>query len=100
MDWLWNSAVHFALGMVPTWAWIVIAGVAIGWAWRVFGWQGVVGGVAAAVTLGAYRQGWRDRDADKAPVVPVDRPQAPAKPNQPRRKIKTVMDFLNEWRSR
>jgi hypothetical protein len=56
MDWLLN----WLLGSVPAWVWIVLAGVALGWAWKVFGWQGVVGGLLAVLTLGAYRQGWRD----------------------------------------
>lgn len=89
MSWL----VDFMLSSIPTWAWIVIAGVAIGACWRAFGWQGVVGGLAAIVTLGAYRQGWRDRDKGKAPLVPVPRPV------QDRRKAKTVVDFLKEWQS-
>lgn len=56
MDWL----IAFLLSWVPAWVWIV----AIGWAWKVFGWQGVAGGLLAVLTLGAYRQGWRDRDSD------------------------------------
>lgn len=61
MDWLLN----WVLGSVPVWVWIVAAGVAIGWAWKVFGWQGIVGGLAAALTLGAYRQGWK---AGRGPI--------------------------------
>lgn len=56
MDWL----LSWLLGSVPAWVWIVVAGVALGTAWRVFGWQGIVGGLLAVLTLGAYRQGWRD----------------------------------------
>lgn len=62
MEWIWNGLVGFVLGSIPTWVWFIAAGVAIGWAWKTFGWQGVLGGLAAVVTLGAYRQGWRDRD--------------------------------------
>lgn len=88
MNWLFD----FLLAAVPTWAWIVIAGVAIGACWRAFGWQGVVGGALAIVTLGAYRQGWRDRDANKPPLVPIPQPRpVPGK-------VKTVVDFLREWR--
>lgn len=54
MDWI--------LGTVPWWVWALAAGALIGLAWRVFGWQGMVGAVVAVLTLGAYRQGWRARD--------------------------------------
>lgn len=88
MDLIWS----FIWGAIPTWVWIVIAGVALGACWRTFGWQGVVGGLAAVVTLGAYRQGWRDRDTDKPPLVPVRVERLPP------RKVKTVVDFIKEWR--
>lgn len=62
MDAIREWAVWLVLGWVPWWAWVIVAGVLIGWTWKVFGWQGVVGGIAAALALGSYRQGWRDRD--------------------------------------
>lgn len=95
IDWLWNSLVSFALGAIPTWVWIIVAGVAIGWAWKQFGWQGVLGGLLAILTLGAYRQGWRDRGDGKPPVVPVDPIRPPQPAPVPRRKRRTLIDILN-----
>lgn len=91
MDWI----IHFLLGWVPAWAWIIIAGLALGWAWRMFGWQGIVGAGLAILTLGAYRQGWRDRDADKPPLVPIEDYEEPLAP-PPRRKRNpwSVVDII------
>lgn len=97
MDWLWKTALNVLLGWVPTWAWIILAGLVIGWAWKTFGWQGVFGGVIAVLTLGAYRQGWRDRGEGKAPIVPPAPPPRP-QPTQSRpapRKIRTLWDIIN-----
>lgn len=95
MEWLWNGFVSLVLGMVPTWVWIIVAGLAIGWAWKTFGTQGVIGALVAIVTLGAYRQGWRDHGAGKAPIVPVKPVRPPAPSPAPRKKHRTVMDILN-----
>lgn len=95
-DWLWDTIVGFVLGTIPVWAWIIIAGLLVGWAWKTFGTQGIVGALVAIVTLGAYRQGWRDRGEGKPPIVPVEplRPPTPASaPTRKRRK--TLMDILN-----
>lgn len=75
LDWFTSGFVSWGLGVVPTWVWVVAAGLAIGWAWRVFGWQGIVGALAAVVTLGAYRQGWRDRGGED--VVGRSHPDRP-----------------------
>lgn len=72
IEWLWNGLVGFILGAIPTWVWVIAAGVGIGWAWKTFGWQGVAGGVMAVITFGAYRQGWRDRGAGKKPLAPIE----------------------------
>lgn len=92
MDWLLN----FLLGWVPVWVWVIAAGLLLGWAWKTFGWQGVVGAGLAVLTLGAYRQGWRDRDADNPPMVPIEdyeEPLAPP-PARKRRNIWSVQDIL------
>lgn len=91
MDWLWNVV----FGYVPTWAWIVIAGLLLGWAWKTFGWQGLVGALAAVVTLGAYRQGWRDHDAGKPPLVPTeDYEEQLAPPPRRKRNPWSIQDIL------
>lgn len=99
MGWLWETIVGFVLGAIPLWVWVIIAGLAIGWAWKTFGTQGVVGALVAVLTLGAYRQGWRDRGEGKTPIVPVEpikRPTVAPQPQpRPRRKIRTVWDILN-----
>ena len=51
IDWL--------LGILPWWAWALAAGAALGLAWRVFGWQGMLGAAVAVMSFGAYRQGWK-----------------------------------------
>jgi hypothetical protein len=95
MDAIWHFVLSFALSTVPTWVWIVVGGVLIGAAWRTFGWQGVVGGALALLTLGAYRQGWRDRDAQKPPLVPVEDYERPIAGEVKKPRRKTLMDILN-----
>jgi hypothetical protein len=95
MDWLWNGFTSLILGAIPTWVWVIVAGLALGWAWKTFGTQGVIGALVAIVSLGAYRQGWRDRDAGKAPIVPVEPLRPPAAPPVPSKKHRTLMDILN-----
>ncbi|WDR03612.1 hypothetical protein PSQ19_05960 [Devosia algicola] len=63
MDWL----ISIAMGFVPWWVWIIIAGATIGAAFKYLGWQGVLGAAIAVLTLGAYREGWRSRDRYKPP---------------------------------
>lgn len=96
MDSIRDWIVWLVLGWVPWWAWVIVAGVAIGWAWKVFGWQGVAGGLLAVLTLGAYRQGWRDGRAGRETVatkpIEMPRPQTKAPPPKKRR---TLMDILN-----
>lgn len=57
--------VEWLLSLVPWWVWLVLAAVAIGAVWRVFGWRGAVAAAAAllpmlgcrwAVNLGAERE--------------------------------------------
>lgn len=91
IDWVWS----FLWGMIPTWVWVVIAGVLLGAAWRTFGWQGVIGGLLALLTLGAYRQGWRDRDASKPPLVPFEDYERGIVEEAPRKRRRTLMDIIN-----
>lgn len=92
LDWLTNAA----FGFVPTWVWVVAAGLLIGWAWRTFGWQGIVGALAAVVTLGAYRQGWRDRDSRDSDVIGKRHPVTgdPVVGRAPPSKRRTLVDIL------
>ena len=95
-EWLWNALIGFALGAIPLWVWVIVAGLAIGWAWRTFGWQGIVGAGIAILTLGAYRQGWRDRGEGKQPIVPpAGHAQAP-KPRPVRRPHPTLAEGLRK----
>ena len=95
MDFLWHGFLNFVLGAIPVWVWIIVAGLAIGWAWKTFGWQGVVGALAAIVTMGAYRQGWNDRGQGKAPIVPVEPIRTPVVTPAPRKRRRTLMDIPN-----
>lgn len=97
IEWIWNWLLHTTLGFIPTWVWFIAGGLAIGWAFKTFGWQGVVGAVAAILTLGAYREGWRARDreargtehvADDSPdaVTPFRKPRVPTAKRAGKRK--------------
>ena len=91
-----------ALGWVPWWAWVIVVGVLIGWAWKVFGWQGVVGGIGAALMLGAYRLGWRHRDGFDRDVIGKEHPTNKGDivvgrytETPPPKKRRTLMDMWN-----
>ncbi|MET3899654.1 hypothetical protein ABIB57_003616 [Devosia sp. UYZn731] len=91
MDWVWN----FAFGIVPAWVWVIIAGLLLGWAWKTFGWQGIAGAGLAILTLGAYRQGWRDHGAGKPPAVPIeDYEEHLAPPPRRKRNPWSIQDIL------
>lgn len=66
-DWIWQHIlgpmINGTFAIIPIWVWIIVAGLLLGWAWKTFGWQGLLGAAAAIVTLGAYRKGWKDRDS-------------------------------------
>ena len=94
MDWLWNSLWHFlvnGLAGLPGWLLLIVAGGVAGVAWRLLGWQGILGVALAALTLGSYRQGWKDRGDGKPPFVPVEIkvPERPPKVSRP-----TIRDLL------
>jgi hypothetical protein len=67
IDWIWQHivgpAINGTFAIVPIWVWIIIAALALGWAWKTFGWQGLVAVGLAVLTLGAYRKGWKDRNS-------------------------------------
>lgn len=73
-QWIYQNVLLPALGMamadVPATVWVIVAGIAAGWVWKQFGWQGLVGLGLALLTLGAYRQGWRDATAAQPPPKP------------------------------
>lgn len=98
MDWLWNSLWHFlvnGLAGLPGWILLIVGGVLLGVAFKVFGWQGVVGGLIALLTLGAYRQGWKDHGDNKPPFVPVEMkpPDLPPPKSRP-----TIRDLFKRKR--
>lgn len=95
MDWLYG----FIWTAIPLWVWIIAGGVLVGAAWRTFGLHGVLGGLLALLTLGAYRQGYRDADARKPPLVPVEDYER-AIVESPKRKRKTLVDLFAEWGNR
>lgn len=92
MDWLWNNSsddtkatlwtwlwdhvlqpsLAFGFNSVPWWVWFILAGLLLGWAWRTFGWQGLVGAGLAVLTIGAYRQGWRDSQVKRGKLTQVE----------------------------
>ncbi len=68
MDWL--------LSLIPWWAWLLAAAVAIGTVWRLLGWQGAV--VAAAGLLAAFGYGKGRYDAARDSQAATDRRNAQA----------------------
>jgi hypothetical protein len=50
IDWIWQHivgpAINGTFAIVPIWVWIIIAALALGWAWKTFGWQGLVPSVS------------------------------------------------------
>lgn len=48
---------NLLLDYVPTWAWLVLAAIALLAAWRFLGLRGMLAALGAIVTLGAYRAG-------------------------------------------
>lgn len=66
-DWIWQHiigpVISGTVAFIPLWVWIIAAALALGWAWKTFGWQGLVAVALAVLTLGAYRQGWKHRDS-------------------------------------
>lgn len=63
-EWFWvniiGPAISGTFAFIPLWVWIIIAGILVGYLFKKFGWQGVVGGVGAALLFLAYRQGWKN----------------------------------------
>ena len=97
MEWLWSEAwgwlAETTFGFIPTWVWVAAAGLLLGWAWKTFGWQGLVGAALAVLTLGVYRQGWRDAMARaEARKQGKELEYIPYKPKK--RKKRTVIDWL------
>lgn len=101
IDCIWQHvigpAINGTFAVVPVWVWVILAGLALGWAWKTFGWQGLVGVGLAVLTLGAYRKGWKDRDSLSAEHV--DGPDAEPSPAKPKPKRKPRYDpETNTWK--
>lgn len=85
------------LAAVPWWAWVALALVAIGLAWRLAGWPGVV----ALAFVGGYfardlMRAWRVVRAPHEPVEHVDGPDAEPAPKRQPKKRKTLEDLFRE----
>lgn len=103
--WIWRNIVGPTIdntfAFIPLWVWFIVGALAVGWAWKTFGWQGLVAVAIALISLGSYRQGWKHRAAldkskdsvtevedDDPPIFsgspakpkPVPKPKAPVKP--------------------
>lgn len=63
MDWL--------LSLIPWWAWLIAAAIAVGTVWRLLGWQGAV--VAAAGLLAVLGYGKGRYDAAREQRAATDR---------------------------
>lgn len=93
-DWIWQHIIGPMIGstfaFIPTWVWIIAGALALAWAWRQFGWQGLLAVALAVLTLGSYRKGWKDRDSLSSEHVdgpdadpPFGRKPKPKKPTTP-----------------
>lgn len=96
-EWIWQHiigpTINNTFAFIPAWVWIIVAGLLIGWAWKTFGWQGVLGAALAVLTIGAYRQGWKSRDSlETENVDGPDADPSPAKPKRPKRPVKPPED--------
>lgn len=96
--WLWEHvalpSIGFAIEVVPWWAWALLAGLLVALAiklYKVLGWQGIVGALVFILTVGAYRQGWRNawqRHNEGKFDAPVPLPRV-------KRKRPTFFDMFN-----
>jgi hypothetical protein len=82
------------LATVPWWAWLVIALVVIGMAWKLAGWPGLIAlalgaGYFARDVLAAYRVVRTDRHEN------VDGDDASPPPTKPKRR-KTLQDLIRD----
>ncbi|MBL8599242.1 MAG: hypothetical protein JNL14_16030 [Devosia sp.] len=76
----------FFTNPIGIWTLALGGGLLLGWAWKTFGWQGLLSAAVAVLTLGAYGKGWKDRASlDKGDVnAPPPTPRPPTKkPTQP-----------------
>lgn len=49
IDWL--------ISLVPWWAWLAMGVIAIGFVWRLFGWQGALAAAVGTITAMSYGKG-------------------------------------------
>lgn len=82
MDWV--------LSLVPWWAWLLAAAVAIGAAWRLLGWQGAVAAAAGFIAVFGYGKGRADASRDAQATI--DRRNSKA--SQARKDIDDEVDQL------
>ncbi len=80
-NWVWQSvvgpAINNTFAFIPLWVWVILIGVGVGFLFKKFGWQGVVGGLVAGALFFAYVLGWRQRDSLSKKGVPEEEIQDP-----------------------
>ena len=81
-DWL--------LSLVPWWAWLLAASVAIVAAWRLLGWQGAIAAAAGLLAVFGYSKGRADASRDAR----ADRDRQNSKASQRRKGIDDEVDQL------
>lgn len=95
---VWDWVMNLIFGWVPWWVWAIIALLLIGWAWKTFGWQGLVAVALGAWTFFVYRAGFRAGHSGAKPVVPVEtmwpEKMPPAPKAKPAKKRKTLQDLF------
>lgn len=84
MDWL--------LSLVPWWAWLIAAALAVGALWRAVGWQGAVVAAIGLITILGYGKGRNDASRDTQ--ARIDRRNAEAAKNR-----KDIDDDVSEMGS-
>ncbi|UXN73361.1 hypothetical protein N8D56_21175 [Devosia sp. A8/3-2] len=63
-----EKRMNWLLDLVPWWAWLLLAAVSVGTAWRLLGWQGALVAAAGLLAAPGYGKGRADASTTLSPV--------------------------------